>query len=272
MSQPDEAQPTPEPTPEPAKRDSRPTCCACGRPGDDVRYLRALPYAPPSDQAAAHTSSHAGGPASAVAVLCGACETGGIEVRWCCAGAIWEPSRLPVKELERLPEPPPSAGQRPRVPEPVTGEDPWAMAQVPPESEFEGGLDLLMGDHLLAIARGLIAKHPTRFSYLSQYRIKFVWLKEGKVSGGRPLLASNRRLKGSVPYVTGVDAIVEVAADFCRTMRVHHLEALIFHQLLGLDGAKHDFAGYYAEIDTYGAWREDLKRAGAFFEQLRMAV
>ena len=99
--------------------------------------------------------------------------------------------------------------------------------------------------------------------------------------GGVRHVAYARRL--GIPRAsifTGYDAVVEIAADFTRHLAAYQLEATVYHELLHLDTndkgnlvtVKHDFEGFYAEIDEYGEWRDALNYAGQRFEQLTLAV
>jgi hypothetical protein len=163
----------------------------------------------------------------------------------------------------------------------ITGGDPAARFLPPRDEQFEeAGDDFLPAPDLERIGSALIAGHEARFGHLQSREVVFLWKRKGGAAGGKPTLGKCQRPTGLLKHFAGVDFVIWAAADHCRAvqMAAYQVEGLLFHELLhaGEDNEgraviwPHDFTGFRAEVEEYGAWKPDLSDAARSFGQMRM--
>lgn len=113
--------------------------------------------------------------------------------------------------------------------------------------------------------------------------VRYAWKRQGGKSGGRATLGKCVKLSGPAKhFAQGADYLIWVAWDHARNLQMtrDELMALLFHELCHIErdvtddgedvyGAKgHDLETFFAEIEVFGAWRDDLESAKSVFEQL----
>lgn len=159
-------------------------------------------------------------------------------------------------------------------------------AEIPSDRAFLG--DYLAAPALEALARRLIATER-RFAFLREWEptIALLWKRQGGKKGAAAVFGKCQTLSGAARHFAGKSYLIWAAADHCRGARFtrRQLEALVFHELCHLapgdadeDGEAvaatppvivgHDYEGFLAELEVYGAWRTDLARAHEAFAQL----
>lgn len=167
----------------------------------------------------------------------------------------------------------------------LTAGDP-ERTDIPRESAFAG--DYRPAPELERIALRLIAT-DRRFGFLADWTasFSFLWKRKGGQSGGVAMLGKCQALGGVARHYAGKSYLIWLAADHCRGLRftARQVEALVFHQLCHLAPGEvdeetgeqeppvivgHDFDGFLAELETYGAWRKELVRAQETLGQLRL--
>ena len=125
-------------------------------------------------------------------------------------------------------------------------------------------------DSLETVVQNLIKSFPDRFSSLSQFQIRVMWVNHGRTSNGRAILGQAKRPNMVWKhFLEDVDYILFVASDHCRTQMLtnYACEALLFRLLcqcfVDEEGKftilDYDFQGFVAELNAYGPWTEDLK-------------
>lgn len=125
-------------------------------------------------------------------------------------------------------------------------------------------------DSLETVVQNLIKAFPDRFSSLSQFQIRVMWVNHGRTSHGREILGQAKRPNMVWKhFLEDVDYILFVASDHCRTQMLtnYACEALLFRLLcqcfVDAEGkltiADPDWAGFTAEVAAYGCWTEELK-------------
>jgi hypothetical protein len=87
---------------------------------------------------------------------------------------------------------------------------------------------------------------------------------------------------GLAGYFANADFVVWLAAEHVRLREFtdRQIAALLFHELLHCDvkgddadiptTKKHDFEAFNAEIQHFGAWKEDLREAQLTFTQMKL--
>jgi hypothetical protein len=158
----------------------------------------------------------------------------------------------------------------------ITGGNPDEEIAIPGLKQFEES-GFFEDEYLVNVGAALIEK---RFEYLNDFEIRFLWKSEGGSSGGKSVLGKCTRPRGLLAKYSKADFIIWAAADHCRLLGItrYQLEALLFHELCHAGrSAKeepilipHDFDGFCAEVERYGAWRHDLERALKSFKQLKL--
>lgn len=174
-------------------------------------------------------------------------------------------------------------GTQPR--ELVTGGDPTARPDIPDDQWFVDHDDapFLPAHDIATIAAALVAERE-ELSHLTTATICYLWQRTGgKVCGTAVFGETKKTSKLVRHFAGGADFLVILAADHCResAMDAWQMEALVYHHLLRCDIDPEtgkpatrgpDFAGFVAEVDRYGLWRSDLRRARAAFEQTEMPL
>ncbi len=159
----------------------------------------------------------------------------------------------------------------------VTDGDPDELYPVPEKAAFER--DFLGAKDLHRIADALIEANPKRFEFLSERcRMVYLWKAKGGDINGRATLGKCQKPGGLLKMFSG-DAhyIIWLAADHARDLHLTRwqVEALLYHELChtrwterGAALQGHDFMGFRAELEAYGAWMSDLRLAAEVFQQL----
>ncbi len=157
-------------------------------------------------------------------------------------------------------------------------------APIPTDGRFAG--DFLDAPDVERIAAQLIASRD-RFAFLRDWQgaIAYAWKRKGGKKGGRAVLGRCQTLSGYAKHKAGRSYLIWLGADTCREVKltIRQLEALIFHELCHLGPGEedeetgvvgppvvvgHDYEGFLAELEEYGAWAPDLVAARGAFEQL----
>lgn len=159
---------------------------------------------------------------------------------------------------------------RDRAATPLLGGDPDARYPIPSDGQFGG--DFIPGEDIERIARALMSAEEVRFGFLRDVKVRYLWKAKGGKAKGKATLGKCVKASGLVRYLGREDDfVIWLRADACRdrALTTRQVEALVYHEMLHItqddDGeailAPHDFEGFAAEIDTYGAWSADLKVA-----------
>lgn len=154
----------------------------------------------------------------------------------------------------------------------VTGSDPDSVFPVPVAAQFvelpdNDPAEYLPADDLERIAALLIAKHDGTLAVAGDLRIVYRWKREGGEKSGKQILGQCVKASPLLRHLAAVDVIIWLAADHLRGAAAYTVEAALFHELLHVDVteggrarlAPHDYAGFRAELDEYGAWYDDLR-------------
>lgn len=149
--------------------------------------------------------------------------------------------------------------------------------RIPTDAEF-GEKTFIESEALDDLASELRFRHnmPT------EVKIAVLWKQKGGKSGGKIVLGqANLTASGLLGFYAPVEVVIWLAADHLRELQAtpETIEALLFHELchVAVDEEKltpklvaHDFAGFAAELEHYGMWDTELRRAGEAFQQARM--
>lgn len=146
---------------------------------------------------------------------------------------------------------------------------------VPQEDLFEG--DFLPAPDVEKIARALINAHEHEFLAVHQFEVTYLWKKKGGEKSGKATLGKCAKPSGLTRYFSEADFVIWLAADHLGHRSRFDVEAVIFHELhhIGQDSetgkpviVPHDLDIFSAEVETYGAWSNDIKLADRAFRQL----
>jgi hypothetical protein len=168
---------------------------------------------------------------------------------------------------------------------PSKGSSTWPLPPSPsaPCPSIPSPLDFITGEteyirrpELGTLSDGLIGLF---YPELQDFKIGCYWKRKASLPSARE------------KHFSGLDFIIELSADNCRTMALTNLglEALMLHELshLGtkdvevkLDGEieiiqvpiiqGHDLESFNIEVETYGLWRYGLQKADRAFQQGRL--
>lgn len=152
---------------------------------------------------------------------------------------------------------------------------------VPSADVFEDNegnpLEFIPGADIQAMAAHVFKKHETIFKHILSFNLQFRWRAKGGKDQGRPRLGRCQKTAGLLREFSGADFVVMLSADNCGAykMTFGQVEALVFHELLHIDATEaykpriepHDFEGFVAELQHYGAWKSDLKAVEAVLAQ-----
>src|SRR4051812_4469397 len=111
-----------------------------------------------------------------------------------------------------------------------------------------------------------------------KFRVRCAWKEKGGNEGGVPRVGWCQVNSAATRWITGVDAIIWLAADHCKDMPPEKIEACIFHQLLHIGETEggsianlpHEFSGFLKELDVVGCHTQDLSQAKAHFESAQI--
>jgi hypothetical protein len=148
---------------------------------------------------------------------------------------------------------------------------------VPPDSRFENE-EAIEAPDIEAIANELIAEYHVDFERHGEAKIEYLWKRKGGMQGGGALVGQTQRTPWIARFYSGSEFTMWIAADNARALQLDDagMRALIFHLLLHIeyDGEKdkfkvrdHDFEGFVRELEVFGPWQRDLRRAQAAFSQ-----
>lgn len=159
------------------------------------------------------------------------------------------------------------------------------LVRIPTDEQFDND-DFKRAPELYLLARALI-RDDTQFAFLRDWseQIVCLWKRKGGTSGGKDVLGKCQQLSGAARHFAGKRYLIWLGADTCRKARLTktQLEALVYHELCHLAPGDideetgeeqapkvvgHEFEGFTAELERYGAWYEELAVAQAAFEEL----
>ena len=154
-------------------------------------------------------------------------------------------------------------------------------ARIPSESEFTS--EFLASAHLDDLAQELIEQYD-ELEHLQEVRIRVCWKQKGGAKAGKSVLGKCSKPSGLLLFFSELDFVIWLAADHCRDWNFtnHQLEALVYHELCHAgvefdddDQPKygllpHDVEMFTSELDRYGLWMDDLKRAKHAFDQVTL--
>lgn len=154
---------------------------------------------------------------------------------------------------------------------------------IPAEETFTANdeSDFIFDAKLQKVGEHLIKKLP-EFVHLRDYRVMFAWKRRGGATRGEPTYGNVVRGNSLLRMLGNTDFVVWLAADHCREIEftTQVREALIYHQLAHTAADEygkpfiqgHDFEGFETEIERYGLWSLNLKRAGEVFKQTSLGM
>lgn len=157
---------------------------------------------------------------------------------------------------------------------PETGELREVFSAPSPREFMEAGSEFLESGHLRDMADELIGRYPD-VSWLEQWRLTFLWKRDGGKPGGRVKLGACMKPPALAKHYANTDWVIWIAANHVRDYRLteDQIYALLFHEMLhctitGQDKAAirgHDFEAFTAEVREFGAWKLDLQWAQEVF-------
>ena len=149
-------------------------------------------------------------------------------------------------------------------------------ADIPADGDFKR--DWLDDETLQEKGRDLIREKVDK--ELGQFDIRFLWKQTGGRRNGKATLGKTSLPRGYAKFYSKADALIWVAADHLRALKAscRFLEAVLYHELChlkfdpvgGILLVGHDFEGFIAEFEQYGAWRTDLSNLAANLKQLKL--
>lgn len=160
--------------------------------------------------------------------------------------------------------------------QPETTYRPTPMGVTAPSEAAIDGLEFIDAPELARLADDLIERH-NRFTAHNGLRIAYLWKAKGGKSNGSVTLGKCQKPSGLLAYYSDVDFVIWIAADHAREMMLtpKQIEGVLFHELCHIgfnDKAEpelrnHDWAGFVAEIETYGLYLDDMRRVGKAVRQ-----
>lgn len=169
--------------------------------------------------------------------------------------------------------------------ETVTGVDPDARAPIPDGHRFQGRdgrqKDFAEGRDIQDIADALIEAREC-FGFLADVLIRYRWRRKAQAKAGKATLGYCQKLSGQLrDEMGGGEFQIVLNAEHCRDFQLTNwqLEALVAHELAHISPPDpddpdseptlvgHDVEAFTSEIESYGLWRADLKRAAPAFVQ-----
>lgn len=118
------------------------------------------------------------------------------------------------------------------------------------------------------IAKGIL---PTFHAELAEARIKFYFVSEASMKGGRPVLGKVRKCGGALQYLLEFDFLIEVALDQWNGLNDIQRKALVDHLLEYCSGEADEETGemkwtvrepdvreFSTILSRHGAWNEGL--------------
>lgn len=156
-----------------------------------------------------------------------------------------------------------------------------ARARVPNADQF-GSDEFMSAPALERLAEKLIDKHDMDASY---FDIAVLWKRKGGTSQGQPTLGKTAKISGLTQYFSeGIQFVIWLAADHVDDLEFtnYQLEALLARELMHIgartddDGSVnpvlvgYDFAGFSENVQQYGNWNAELRKASKVFEQAKL--
>lgn len=159
----------------------------------------------------------------------------------------------------------------------VRAVDPELAGVVYPVTQLGPDIEYRAAPELSEIVEGLVKEFPA-FEKLRELAIACYWKRNGRTERGLPKLGGVKRPDGLYRTLAGsTHFIVWLAADHLGDQKLtyYQVEALLFRLLCScqideegkLTLAAPEFSGFYAEIEEYGLWEAQLKRAGSIMRQ-----
>ncbi len=159
--------------------------------------------------------------------------------------------------------------------------------KIPTEEDF-GSRDFRDSDEIRTIGEMIVRRKLMDLDD-GELLIDYRWKKKGGHSGGNAVLGKCIRLTGLTRYLSlGAHFCVWLAADHCRDNKFtdEQLEALVFHELCHIEREQpededepvvyrtvgHDTELFFAELELYGAWKQDLQRLTEVVRQLPLPM
>lgn len=152
----------------------------------------------------------------------------------------------------------------------LTAGDPEDDYPVPTAERFlaEGDPDFLDAPDLEEVATAIVAARPS-LRWLEKRTLTFLWKRQGGSAAGKIALGACVKPTGLVKHYNKSDFIIWLAADHIGGAYLDRwqVEALLTHELLHCDWTDkdkpalrpHQFEGFTAELEWYGAWQADLQ-------------
>lgn len=145
-----------------------------------------------------------------------------------------------------------------------------------PNREAFGDAEFLESRGLEDMGRDLVESNE-ELQWLIGYRVRYLWKAKGGGGEENAVLGKTTVPSGIAKYFSLTDYVVWLAADHCRRLEFtdDQIAALMYHELCHctLKGTeadipgirKHDFEGFNAEVEKYGAWNDSLVVTKAAF-------
>lgn len=154
---------------------------------------------------------------------------------------------------------------------PATGEYP-----VPADSDF--GTQEFMYEKDLAELGDWLIKHKVALVHLNDVDVHYRWKRKGGESGDRENYFKTSKTSGLLRQYSQADFVIWLAADNCRGMTKHEVEATLFAALcyatVDQNGkpqiAPPDLHTHIAVIREYGAVTPAIRAAQYAFKQIAM--
>lgn len=176
----------------------------------------------------------------------------------------------------------------PDVPDAGERHEPFTppFVAVPPDLMFEDlDREFLIADDLAALGR-ILLDSKSALRGIKGTSISYLWKRKGGQSGGKVILGKCAKTPPMVKTYRASTFTIWLAADHVRDhdLSQDQIEALLFHELChaGLEEVEnektgdvtirpvvwaHDLEMFSAEVEEYGLWRSELRRAKDTFEQ-----
>ena len=151
---------------------------------------------------------------------------------------------------------------------------------VPTEQEFaEEDSEYVASPALEDMAREIIERLPG-LGAAERATILYRWKRKGGESAGREVWGKCKKASQLERHLTDADFIIWLAADYCQRFGNQRIAALLHHELrhIGLDDkgrliiVGHEYEGFLADLEHYGAWSPGLTAMVGMAQQLRLPL
>lgn len=149
------------------------------------------------------------------------------------------------------------------------------MITIPWDDAFEGK-DYKPAPELEELAATLVEMY-SELSFIAEFRLRVLWKREAPAAGSKEVAGRCKALSGELAYFARADWLIWIAADFAavNSWGPREIEAVLYHELRhcairGKDEIRpavrqHDLETFFSEVERYGTWTLDLRRAKAVF-------